>query len=185
MDGIRQYLLEILFIIDCLINTLSPLHESLCPGCLSHKFPLTSKLRILSASLSTLHNKGSIPILDVKVGYSISTIKLVIIKLAVNKHKNYNKMSSQNKRYTKKINYMFKIPIGYMTDEVKKTQSEVITSYVQLRQSVTLKLDQQIIDSNIKQYQEKMANYANAITTALKTGPFEKKETETKKESKK
>lgn len=90
-------------------------------------------------------------------------------------------MSSQN-RYTKKINYMFKIPIGYMTDEVKKTQSEVITSYVQLRQSVTLKLDQQIIDSNIKQYQEKMANYANAITTALKTGPFEK--TETKKESK-
>ena len=89
-------------------------------------------------------------------------------------------MSSQNKRYTKKINYMFKIPIGYMTDEVKKTQSEVITSYVQLRQSVTLKLDQQIIDSNIKQYQEKMANYANAITTALKTGPFEKKETETK-----
>ena len=67
-------------------------------------------------------------------------------------------MSSQNKRYTKKINYMFKIPIGYMTDEVKKTQSEVITSYVQLRQSVTLKLDQQIIDSNIKQYQEKMAN---------------------------
>ena len=94
-------------------------------------------------------------------------------------------MSSQNKRYTKKINYMFKIPIGYMTDEVKKTQSEVITSYVQLRQSVTLKLDQQIIDSNIKQYQEKMANYANAITTALKTGPFEKKETETKKEYKK
>lgn len=93
-------------------------------------------------------------------------------------------MSSQNKRYTKKINYMFKIPIGYMTDEVKKTQSEVITSYVQLRQSVTLKLDQQIIDSNIKQYQEKMANYANAITTALKTGPFEKK-TETKKETKK
>ena len=93
-------------------------------------------------------------------------------------------MSSQNKRYTKKINYMFKIPIGYMTDEVRKTQLEAITSYVQLRQSAVLKLDQQIIDSSIKQFQEKMADYANAIATALKTGPFEKK-TETKKESKK
>ena len=93
-------------------------------------------------------------------------------------------MSTQKKEH-KKIKYTFKIPLGYMTDEVRKTQLEAITSYVQLRQSAVLKLDQQIIDSNIKQYQEKMANYANAITTALKTGPFEKKETETKKESKK
>lgn len=93
-------------------------------------------------------------------------------------------MSTQKKEH-KKIKYTFKIPIGYMTDEVRKTQLEAITSYVQLRQSAVLKLDQQIIDSSIKQFQEKMADYANAIATALKTGPFEKKETETKKESKK
>lgn len=92
-------------------------------------------------------------------------------------------MSSQKKDH-KKIKYTFKIPFGYMTDEVRKTQLEAITSYVQLRQSAVLKLDQQIIDSSIKQFQEKMADYANAIATALKTGPFEKK-TETKKESKK
>ena len=92
-------------------------------------------------------------------------------------------MSTQKKEH-KKIKYTFKIPIGYMTDEVRKTQLEAITSYVQLRQSAVLKLDQQIIDSSIKQFQEKMAYYANAIATALKTGPFEKK-TETKKESNK
>ena len=55
-------------------------------------------------------------------------------------------------RKSKKINYMFKLPSTFMTDDVKKTQSEAIHAFVQMRYSAISKCNKDTLENDIKTF---------------------------------
>lgn len=79
----------------------------------------------------------------------------------------------ERKRTNRKTNFMFKIPIGYMTEDIKKTQTEAIHAFMQMRYSVKTKSEKDMLDKTIEQFEAKMDAYKDAIVKAMRTGPFE------------
>ena len=73
-------------------------------------------------------------------------------------------------RKSKKINYMFKLPSTFMTDDVKKTQSEAIHAFVQMRYSAISKCNKDTLENDIKTFQTKLKEYGDAIIEAMKSG---------------
>lgn len=73
-------------------------------------------------------------------------------------------------RKSKKINYMFKLPSTFMTDDVKKTQSEAIHAFVQMRYSAISKCNKDTLENDIKTFQTKLKEYGDAIVEAMKSG---------------
>ena len=73
-------------------------------------------------------------------------------------------------RKSKKINYMFKLPSTFMTDDVKKTQSEAIHAFVQMRYSAISKCNKDTLENDIKTFQTKLKEYGDAIVEAMKRG---------------
>ena len=73
-------------------------------------------------------------------------------------------------RKSKKINYMFKLPSTFMTDDVKKTQSEAIHAFVQMRYSAVSKCNKDTLENDIKTFQTKLKEYGDAIVEAMKSG---------------
>ena len=76
-------------------------------------------------------------------------------------------------RKSKKINYMFKLPSTFMTDDVKKTQSEAIHAFVQMRYSAISKCNKDTLENDIKTFQTKLKEYGDAIVEAMKSGSEE------------
>lgn len=68
-----------------------------------------------------------------------------------------------------KRKFMFQIPIGYMTEDIRKTQSEAISSFMQMRYSVKSGADNDMIEKAIKQFEDKMKAYTDAIVASMKT----------------
>lgn len=84
-----------------------------------------------------------------------------------------SKQDIDRKRINRKTNFMFKIPVGYMTEDIKKTQTEAIHAFMQMRYSIKTKSEQKMLDDVIGQFETKLNAYRDAIVSAMRNGPFE------------